>query len=84
MLSAQKYGCDPLCVCCYHRLLEDILKYPRFDCDFTKTVNQIASEYSDNVLLIRIDAHLTAAIKGTVVDIWNCSDELADCFWIIS
>ena len=25
--TAQEHGCDELCVCCYHHLLEDTLEY---------------------------------------------------------
>lgn len=81
-LTAESYGCDKLCVCCYHNLLEDILCYPRNNCDFVKTVAEVAAEYPRNVLLIRVHEHLTASVNGTVLDIWDCSDELVDCFWI--
>lgn len=82
-LTASVYGCDELCVCCYANLLEDILKYPRNDCDFKISVSNLAMEYPKNTLIIRVNEHLTMSRDGTVLDIWNCSDELVDCFWIV-
>jgi hypothetical protein len=82
-LTAIEYACEKLCACCYSYLLEDILGYPRTDCGFKQTVNQIAVSYPHNKLIIRIDAHLTSSINGLVMDIWDCSQELVDCFWIV-
>ena len=83
-ITAKEYRCDKLCVCCYHNLLEDILCYPRFECNFNKTVEQVAFEYPKNKLIIRVKEHLTSSINGTILDIWDCSDELVDCFWIVN
>lgn len=83
-MSAKEFDCEELCVCCYNRLLEDILCYPRFDCEFEETVSEIASKYPRNRVIIRIDAHLTTGIYGTILDIWDCSDELVDCYWIVN
>ena len=83
-LTAKEYGCDKLCVCCYSNLLEDVLCYSRTDCDFQKTVAEVASEFPRNKLVIRVDAHLTTSIYGNILDIWDCSDALVDCYWIVS
>lgn len=82
-LTSKEYNCDKLCVCCYDNLLQDILCYPRFECNFENTVEEIAIRYPRNKLLIRIDAHLTCSIYGTILDIWDCSSELVDCYWIV-
>lgn len=82
-LTSNEYNCEKLCICCYHNLLDDVLCYHREDCDFKYTVEEIVSKYPRNKLLLRIDAHLTSAINGTILDIWDCSDELVDCYWII-
>lgn len=82
-LAAKEYGCDKLCVCCYSYLLEDILCYTRQDCRFKKTVHDLASEYPRNRLIIRVEQHLTTSVYGNILDIWDCSDELVDCFWIV-
>lgn len=82
-ITAEEYGCEALCVCCYDNLLSGILCYRREDCGFTKTVAEISASYPQNSLIIRIDSHLTSSINGTVLDIWDCTDSLVDCFWIV-
>ena len=83
-ITAQVYQCDKLCVCCYSRLLEEVLCYNRVECGFQKTVNDIAAEFPRNKVIVRVDAHLTTSVYGNILDIWDCSDELVDCYWIIS
>ena len=82
-LIAKEYGCDKLCVCCYSNLLEDVLCYERHSCRFRKTVAEVAAEHSKNKVIIRVDQHLTVAVYGNVLDIWDCSDEPVDCYWIV-
>lgn len=82
-ISAKLHDCDTLCVCCYQYLLEDILCYERIDCEFRYTASEVAKRYPKSTLIIRVDGHLTCAINGMVFDIWECQDELVDCFWII-
>lgn len=83
-LTAKEYVCDKLCVCCYSNLLEDILCYSRTECDFDKTVEDIASEFPRNKVIIRVQEHLTVSVYGNILDIWDCSQEPVDCFWIVS
>lgn len=81
--TADDYNCEKLCVCCYNYLLSDTLCYHKEYCNFDVTVSQLASRFPNNTLIIRVDAHLTCSINGTILDIWDCSDELVDCYWII-
>ena len=83
-LTAKSYKCDKLCVCCYSSLLEDILCYDRVNCNFKCTVSEVAELHPKNKIIIRVDAHLTTSIYGNILDIWDCSDELVDCYWIVS
>ncbi len=83
-LTSRENVCEKLCVCCYSKLLEELLCYERFDCDFKKTVEQAAEEHPREKIIIRVDSHLTTAVYGNILDIWDCSDELVDCYWIIS
>lgn len=80
--TAQEHDCDELCVCCYHHLLEDTLGY-RVVFPKHKTVEKIAKEYSYNIVIVRIDGHLTTCRYGVCEDIWDCTQEEVDCFWII-
>lgn len=82
-LTANEYNCEKLCVCCYNNLLEDVLCYRKFNCNFKFTVEDVALQYPRNKLIIRVKEHLTSSINGTILDIWDCSDELVDCFWIV-
>lgn len=73
--------CDDLCVLCYSKLLSNkfglVSKNGR-----GKTIGQIAEEYSNHILILRTDGHLTCSIDGDIYDIWNCSNEICDIFWI--
>lgn len=82
-LSAEKYQCDKLCVCCYNHLLEDVLCYKRIDIHLDKTVEEVVDEYSENIIILRIRGHLTCALYGVLDDIWDCDYRLVDCIWII-
>lgn len=82
-LTAKAYKCDKLCVCCYHNLLEKVFMYkPRFCCN-GETVGEIAKRFPNNKVLIRIDGHLTCAVHSVVEDLWDCSSELADVYWVV-
>lgn len=76
------FECEELEVQCYSYLLERVLDFKVYDAE-NKTVSQIAEEYPDSTLLIRIEGHLTCAIDGIVYDIWDCTNEIADRYWII-
>ena len=81
-LVADYYGCDKLCICCYHHLLEDIFGLvPSYAED--ETIGEVAAAHTGHKLLIRSEGHLTCAMYGVVVDTWDCTNELADCFWVI-
>lgn len=81
-LCAVYYDCDPLYVGCYHHLLEDVFELPVRYCDDSETVEEIAQMYPNNKVIIRIEGHLTCAVHGTIFDIWDCTDKIADCYWI--
>lgn len=83
-LVAEKNDCDKLCVCCYHHLLEDVFDYRVKYAKNEETVEEIAKEYPNNVLIVRIEGHLTCCMYGVCFDIWDCTQENVDCFWIIS
>lgn len=82
-LAADAQGCEPLCVCCYHRLLEGVYGLNPVYCDFEETVREVAERYPNRKLIIRVEGHLTCALYGVVTDIWDCSEELVDRFWVV-
>ncbi len=81
-LIGELFECEALCVCCYHHLLEAVFGLkPKFANG--KSVGQIAKEHPNDILIIRIEGHLTMSKCGTVYDIWDCTQEPADIFWIV-
>lgn len=73
------YSCDDICLSCYEKLLSNF-GFTKNDAQ-NKTVSEVA-KYGD-VVLIRIPGHLTCSIDGVIFDIWDCSDKIADCYWIV-
>lgn len=80
--TAERNSCDRLCIYCYNHLLEDVFKFKRYEGE-TQTVREIVDEYRNDILLLRLDGHLTCAVKGKLLDIWDCSRKVVDCFWIV-
>jgi hypothetical protein len=82
-MTAELHKCEKLCLCCYHHLLDDVFGYTPIFCNDGQTVGDVAAQHSDEKIIIRIEGHLTCALYGTVLDIWDCTDKKADCYWIV-
>lgn len=81
-MVASLFECDKLCVYCYHHLLEKVFGLrPRFP--INKTVGEVAKENKDKTLIIRVHGHLTMSENGIVYDIWDCTKEIVDMYWIV-
>lgn len=76
------YECDAICVDCYSKMLTHDLKLPHY-IGKGALVKQIANEFSDYIVLIRINGHLTCSMYGIVLDIWDCTHEPCTDFWIV-
>lgn len=80
--NGREFRCDCLSVQCYEKLL---------DCDFNlphyigngSTAEEIAEDFPNNILLLRMKGHLSCSIYGVIHDIWDCSQEIITDFWII-
>ena len=81
-LIAELHDCDWLCVCCYHKLLEDVFGLKPTLAD-GQTVGDIACHFNDRIVLIRTDGHLTHSRYGIVYDAWYCTECTADMFWVV-
>ena len=83
-MSANYNCCDMLCLDCYKHLLEKVfklnVKYP----DNFERVIDIAKQYENNKVLIRIDGHLTVSEFGKIYDLWDCTQRLVSCYWIVT
>ncbi len=82
-MSSKNYQCQKLCVCCYHHLLGKIFNYTCLKPINKQTVEEVAKNFPADRLIIRVQGHLTCSINGKIPDIWDCSDEIVDCFWIV-
>lgn len=80
---ARLFDCEELCVCCYKHLLDDIFDYPRVKSK-GRTVGELCEDYPDDILLVRIDGHLTCVVHGVIRDLWDCSDKIADIIWKVA
>ena len=70
---------------CYDNLLEDYFGYERHDINYKYTVQEVADMFSNDIVLMRINGHLTCSIRGGIVtDIFNCTNELVDVAWVVT
>lgn len=81
--NADYFECDCLNKQCYEKLLDCDFNLAHYKCEKVKTANEVAEDFSDNILLLRMDGHLSCSIFGVIHDIWDCSDEIITDFWII-
>lgn len=80
--NGQQLSCEPLNVRCYEKLLDCDFKLPHY-MSFTKTAEEVANDFPNNVLLLRMEGHLSCSINGDIHDIWDCSNEIITDFWIV-
>ena len=76
------FNCDMLVKNCYVILLNDYYNLRAYK-GMNKTVEEVAQYFNDKTLIIRIDGHLTCSKNGTILDTWDCSNEIVDVFWIV-
>lgn len=75
------YGCDELCVCCYHHLLEKFYGYKRVKGYKGCSIEEFLYYNPIGTYIIRVNQHLTTVIDGQLYDIWDCSQEIVDIVW---
>lgn len=76
------YQCNFLNKECYEKILDIDFNLPHF-VSRNKTVQDIADGFPYDVVIARIDGHLTTCVRGEIWDIWDCSNELVTDFWIV-
>ena len=81
-LNAQKLQCECLNVKCYEKLLDYDFDLPHY-MSFGLTAEEVANDYPNNILLLRMDGHLSCSVCGVIKDIWDCSQEIITDFWIV-
>lgn len=75
------YACDELCVACYEKMLDD-LDLPHY-LGNGNTAQEVADDFQDNIVLLRMDGHLSCSLFGKIYDIFDCSQEVITDFWIV-
>lgn len=78
--NSNYFNCDIIVRDCYGIFLDK--NYPRIKSS-NKTVEEVAEDFKNNILVIRIEGHLTCSMYGVIYDIWDTSDEEVDIFWVI-
>lgn len=81
-LNAQELQCECLNVKCYEKLLDYDFDLPHY-MSFGLTAEEVANDYPNNILLLRMDGHLSCSVCGVIKDIWDCSQEIITDFWIV-
>lgn len=76
------FNCDILVKDCYSILLSDYYNLKCYD-GMGRTVKEVAEDFFNDTLIIRIEGHLTCSKKGDIIDIWNPSNERVDYFWVV-
>lgn len=80
--NSNYFNCDALVKNCYGTLLSIDFKLDRFN-GMGRTVEEVATDFSDSILIMRTDRHLTCSKYGDWYDIWNCGNEIVDTFWVV-
>lgn len=80
--NGQIYECDCLNKLCYEKLLDYDFDLPHY-LGVGRTAEEVANDFPNNILLLRMEGHLSASIFGVIHDIWDCSSEIISDFWII-
>lgn len=81
-LNSIIYQCDELCVRCYEKLLDYDFNLPHYNGDGV-LAEYIAMDFPNDILIIRMEGHLSVSMYGTILDIWDCSKEPVTDFWIV-
>lgn len=78
---AREDGCEMSCIDCYSTLFE-YMDLEEIDVQ-GMTVEQVAQQFPDDILLIRLQGHLTCSRYNIVYDIWDCRKEVVDRVWVV-
>lgn len=82
-LNGTVFQCDELNVRCYEKLLDYDFDLPHYVGN-GNTAEEVAEDFPDDILILRMDGHLSVSVYGCIHDIWDCSDEIITDFWIVT
>lgn len=81
-VNADFFECDCLNKLCYEKLLDNDFNLPHYVSE-NKTAEEVANDFPNNVLLLRMNGHLSCSICGVIFDIFDCSQDYITDFWIV-
>jgi hypothetical protein len=81
-INGDLFECDELNVRCYEKFLDYDLGLKHYVGN-GNTAEEVAEDFSDRIVILRMDGHLSVSVYGVIHDIWDCSDEIITDFWII-
>lgn len=81
-LNGTLFQCDELNVRCYEKLLDCDFNFPHYKGD-NYYAYEIAEDFPNDILILRMEGHLSLSIRGIIHDIWDCSRECVTDFWIV-
>lgn len=81
-LNGDMFSCDCLSVQCYEKLLDYDFNLPHYKGN-GKTASEVAKDFPQNILLLRMEGHLSCSLNAIIHDIWDCSNEVITDFWIV-
>ena len=81
-MNGDLFKCDELNVRCYEKLLDIDFDLPHY-LGNGKTAEEVAEDFPDDILLLRMNGHLSVSLFGVIHDIWNCSSKEITDFWIV-
>lgn len=81
--NSNYYDCECLNKLCYEKLLDYDFKLPHY-LGNNKLAKDVADDFTNNIVILRMDGHLSCALYGNIYDIFDCSDYEITDFWVVS
>ena len=81
--NSNYFNCDMLVKDCYKKIFDDY-GLTQITPNKKKSVRDVANDFKDDILIIRIPNHLSVSLYGDIYDTWDCSNEIVDTFWVVN
>lgn len=81
-LNSKEYNCNCLNKLCYEKLLDYDFGLPHY-ISKDKTAQEVANDFPNDILILRMEGHLSCSICGDIFDIFDCSELIITDFWIV-
>lgn len=81
-INGDYYQCDLLSKQCYEKLLDFDFKLPHYVGN-GRTAEEVANDFCDDIVILRMEGHLSVSMYGVIHDIWDCSSKIITDFWLV-